>query len=134
MPRAAACMGGIVLIGRELYRFGYMTKEGPSSKIREAGALPLNAAEFLLICSVGGFCLKRWTGGFFSRRKFVRKFTHTHYDVRLAEVEKELGWAKKGFGPKKPSMLPMHPKIMEAMADKRSIAAKETMTPSELKK
>lgn len=36
-PRATAALGVTVLGGRELYRYGYMTPEGPNSKIREYG-------------------------------------------------------------------------------------------------
>ena len=73
-------MAGIMLVGREFYRFGYLDKDGPSSKIREIGAVPLNAAEFFLIGATAFVVLKRQTGGFFSRRKFVRKRTWSHYD------------------------------------------------------
>ena len=88
MPRFTAAMATVVLFGRELYRFGYLTKEGPSSKIRELGAVPLNAAEFFVIGSVSCYLFKRWSGGFFSRRKLVRRFTTTAYDKRMEEVMK----------------------------------------------
>ena len=86
-----------MLIGRELYRFGYLTKEGPSSRIREAGAIPLNAAGFFLIGGAALSVLKRQTGGFFARRKSVRYFTTTHYDVRMEKVVKDAEFAAKGF-------------------------------------
>ena len=47
-----AALGTIVLGGRELYRIGYMSPEGPTSKIREMGAYPLNVAELLMLFSV----------------------------------------------------------------------------------
>jgi len=80
MPRFAAAMAGVMLVGREFYRFGYLGKQGPNSKIRELGAVPLNAAGFLLINALAFFALKRRTGDFFARRKFVRRFTHNHFD------------------------------------------------------
>ena len=52
-PKLTASLGCVVLIGRELYRYGYMTKHGPNSWIRELGAYPLNIAELLLIVCVG---------------------------------------------------------------------------------
>ena len=52
-------MASVMLIGRELYRFGYLDKDGPSSKVREAGAIPLNAAGVFLIGSMAFFVLKR---------------------------------------------------------------------------
>lgn len=51
-PRTAVGLGSVVLGGRELYRYGYMTPDGPNSKIREYGAIPLNIAEALLVASV----------------------------------------------------------------------------------
>ena len=96
-PRFSAGMAATMLIGRELYRFGYLTKEGPSSRIREAGAIPLNAAGFFLIGGAALSVLKRQTGGFFARRKSVRYFTTTHYDVRMEKVVKDAEFAAKGF-------------------------------------
>ena len=79
-------MGSVVLVGRELYRYGYMTKDGPNSNIREYGAYPLNIAELLCIFAVLlGFSKSR-LGGFFSRRKIVRYFTHTKYDIELEKI------------------------------------------------
>eukprot|EP00349_Pseudokeronopsis_sp_Brazil_P009045 CAMPEP_0202973006 /NCGR_PEP_ID=MMETSP1396-20130829/45108_1 /ASSEMBLY_ACC=CAM_ASM_000872 /TAXON_ID= /ORGANISM="Pseudokeronopsis sp., Strain Brazil" /LENGTH=88 /DNA_ID=CAMNT_0049704319 /DNA_START=97 /DNA_END=359 /DNA_ORIENTATION=+ len=37
-PRTVLSFGAVVLCGRELYRFGYMTPDGPNSHIRELGA------------------------------------------------------------------------------------------------
>ena len=51
-PRFVAAMGGTIIAGRELYRIGYTSPEGPTSKIREMGAIPLNAAELLILGSV----------------------------------------------------------------------------------
>lgn len=114
MPRFAAGMAATMLVGREFYRFGYLDKQGPSSKVREVGAVALNAAGFLLINSVLFYTLKRQTGGFFSRRKFVRYWTHGHYEVQLEKVQKATELARKGVGKKQKPMLPMHPTILEA--------------------
>ena len=57
MPRVFGLMSATVIIGRELYRFGYMTNDGPNSRIREAGAIPLNAAEFVMMLAVSGLAL-----------------------------------------------------------------------------
>ena len=113
MPRFSATMAGVVLLGRELYRFGYLTKEGPSSPIREIGAVPLNAAEFLVIGSVSFYLFKRYSGSFFANRKIVKYFTHNHYDRRMEEIIKKADLAKKGLAVRKPAMLPMHPSILE---------------------
>ena len=52
-PRVVTGLGAVVLIGRELYRFGYTSADGPNSKIREMGAIPLNVAELLLVLGLG---------------------------------------------------------------------------------
>ena len=62
-PRSTVVMGGIVVVGRELYSFGYNTREGPNSKVREMGAYPLNIAEILMIISFGQiFYSRRFSG------------------------------------------------------------------------
>ena len=48
-PRLATGLGSTILVGRELYRFGYMSPDGPNSHIREAGAIPLNIAEIIML-------------------------------------------------------------------------------------
>lgn len=133
MPRFTVAMAGVMLIGREFYRFGYLDKDGPSSTIRELGAVPLNAAGFLLINSLAFFVLKRQIGGFFTRRKFVRYFTTTHYDKRMEKVVKEHDWAAKGIqvGKKEPTLLPMHPSIMLDMAAKLRQAEDAAKTPEQ---
>jgi hypothetical protein len=110
-PRFTFGCTSVVLVGRELYRFGYMSKDGPNSKIRELGAYPLNIAEILMILSLGVVYLKYKTGAFFLRRKVVRRFTHTTYDKRFEELEKEAEKAKNNWYPEE-VMGPMHPKIM----------------------
>ena len=86
MPRFTATMIGTVLAGRELYRYGYMTKEGPNSIIREAGAIPLNIAELLMIIAVGGLALKYFFGPFLRRRRLIKRFTMSKFDRKLDEV------------------------------------------------
>ena len=110
-PRFISGCTSVVLVGRELYRFGYMSKDGPNSKIRELGAYPLNIAEIFMILSLGAVYLKYKTGAFFLRRKVVRRFTHTTYDKRFEELEKEAEKAKNNWFPEE-LMGPMHPKIM----------------------
>ena len=85
-PRFSSLMGVSVLIGRELYRFGYMSNDGPNSRIREAGAIPLNAAEFFMILGVGVLAVRYLFGPFFSRRKFVQRFTRSKIDRKTTEV------------------------------------------------
>ena len=111
LPRFTFGCTSVVLVGRELYRFGYMSKDGPNSKIRELGAYPLNIAEILMILSLGVVYLKYKTGAFFLRRKVVRRFTHTTYDKRFEELEKVAEKAKNNWYPEE-VMGPMHPKIM----------------------
>ena len=89
MPRFSTMMATTMLLGREFYRFGYLDRDGPSSRVREVGAVALNAAGIFLIASAALVVLKRQTGGFFSRRKFVRRFTMNHYDKQLEKVQKD---------------------------------------------
>ena len=88
--RFVASMAGVVLIGREFYRFGYLSKQGPNSAIREAGAIPLNVAEISMACALSLVYLKYRVGPFFARRKFVQRFTKTRYDKKYAEVMEEI--------------------------------------------
>ena len=70
-PRLAASVAGVVFVGREFYRIGYLTKEGPSSVIREIGAVPVNVSEIFLILGISSIYLRRRFGSFFENRKFV---------------------------------------------------------------
>jgi hypothetical protein len=118
-PRFTVGCTSTVLVGRELYRRGYLSKDGPNSFVRELGAIPLNVAELLLVLSLGVVWLKYKTGAFFLRRKFIRRFTWTHYDRRLEELEKEAEKAKNSWTPEE-SLGPMHPKIMmQVMANRQ---------------
>ena len=64
-PRLAASVAGVVFVGREFYRIGYLTKEGPSSVIREIGAVPVNVSEIFLILGISSIYLRRRFGSFF---------------------------------------------------------------------
>ena len=110
-PRFIVGSTSVVLVGRELYRFGYMSKDGPNSKLRELGAYPLNIAEIFMILSLGLVYLKYKTGAFFLRRKIVKRFSWTTYDKRFEELEKEAAKAKSSWIPEE-SLGPMHPKVM----------------------
>ena len=37
-PKISATMGAVIFVGRELYRYGYSSNEGPNSKFVERGA------------------------------------------------------------------------------------------------
>ena len=52
-PKTTSFLTMIIISGRELYRAGYLSKDGPNSKIRELGAYPLNIAGIILILSLG---------------------------------------------------------------------------------
>ena len=88
-PKFAATMGSIVFVGRELYRYGYMSPEGPDSHIREAGAIPLNIAEVLLVggalLTVSRFCF----GGFIRNRKLYKRLRVDPIELKVAEVLKK---------------------------------------------
>ena len=89
-PRLTVGLGAVVIAGRELYRAGYMSPEGPTSKIREYGAYPLNIAEALGVLSVSFVFLRFRFGGFVSRRRSVRYFTHSQYDLQHEKLLKEI--------------------------------------------
>lgn len=52
-------MAAVMLVGREFYRFGYLDKHGPSSVVREIGAVALNAAGIFVTASAALVVLKR---------------------------------------------------------------------------
>ncbi len=95
MPRVFGTLGTVVLIGRELYRYGYMTNDGPNSRIREAGAIPLNAAEFFMMVGVGGLALQYFCGPFFARRGFVKRLTMSKIDRKIEYVRERIARGKK---------------------------------------
>ena len=79
-PRIITSLGITVFAGREFYRYGYTTNDGPNSNIREIGAISLNAAEFFMIGLIGVLALRYFFGPFFNNRKFVQKFKLSVYD------------------------------------------------------
>lgn len=83
-------MGATVLVGRELYRYGYMTNDGPNSSIREAGAIPLNVAEMLMIVGIAGIMTGYLFGPFMRNRKLVKRFTMSKIDRKTEEVIKKI--------------------------------------------
>jgi len=95
-PRLTAGLGAVVLVGRELYRIGYMSPEGPVSTIREYGAYPLNISELLAVFALSFVFLRHQFGGFVNRRRIVRYFTMSRYDVELKKVMKDQLDIKEG--------------------------------------
>ena len=89
-PRFSSAMGLTVFVGRELYRYGYMTNEGANSHIRELGAIPLNAAEVFMILGVGALALKYFFGPFLGRRRLIKRFTMSKVDRKTEEVLEEI--------------------------------------------
>lgn len=111
-PKLTILMQGIVLIGRELYRFGYMSKQGPNSKIRELGAIPLNAAEIILLISFTSIYFRHRFAGALKNRKIVKRFTHSKQDIMFSKVLDEEEKARQGLYKiyrDQRSLLPMHP-------------------------
>ena len=120
--RFAASAAGVVLVGRELYRFGYLSRHGPSSAIREAGAVPLNVAEFSMVCALSLVYLKYRVGPFLSRRKIVQRFTMTRYDKKYAEVMEAIENPRpKSYymHRKSRSLLPLDPRIKQYEFERR---------------
>lgn len=83
-----------MLVGRELYRYGYMTNEGPSSHIREAGAIPLNIAEIFMLLGIGALAWKYFLSRFFRNRKFIKRLTMSKIDRKTEEVLDKLSRGK----------------------------------------
>ena len=111
-PRFTCCLGSVVIVGREFYRWGYLTKYGPNSFIRELGAIPLNVAEILLILGIGSLYPRMRYSGLFKNRKLYKKLFQQKIDSHLVEVNKEIennkhssirNWRNNR------SLLPMHP-------------------------
>ena len=96
VPRITAGLGLVVIGGRELYRFGYMSPEGPTSKIREQGAYPLNISELLLASGVLFMFLRYQFGGFVSRRKLIQRLTMSRHEVELAALKDDILKDKDG--------------------------------------
>ena len=70
-PKLTTTFGMIILVGREFYRYGYMTNDGPNSHIRELGAIPLNVAELLIASSLIFVFARYRVGPFLKRIKFI---------------------------------------------------------------
>ena len=89
-PTFSASMGCVVIAGRELYRQGYTSNDGPNSKIREMGAIPLNVAEMLMMLGIGAVAMGYFFGPFFKNRRFVQRFTMSKFDIKYKEVLKKI--------------------------------------------
>jgi hypothetical protein len=85
-----AGLGAVILGGRELYRVGYQTNDGPNSKIREAGAIPLNIAELLIALGLCFTFMRYRFGLFISNRNIVQKFTMTKYQKTLHDMRNDV--------------------------------------------
>ena len=132
-PRLAATVAGTVLVGREFYRIGYLTKEGPSSVIREIGAVPTNVSEILLILGIGSIYLRRKFGPFFANRRFVQRWTMSKYDRAYEKVLDEINNPRSQsyyLVRRNRSKLPMDPRILQQEFDIR--AAEGRPIPGEL--
>jgi hypothetical protein len=114
-PRFTVACASVVLVGRSLYAYGYFSKYGPTSHIREMGAITLNVAEILLIGSLFTTFLRYKTGTFFTNRKIYKRFTQTFLDKRVDEIKKEANQAGQVWrqAHNKRAMAPMHPEIMK---------------------
>lgn len=109
-------MGSVIIVGRELYRWGYLSKDGPNSHIRELGAIPLNAAEIFLVLGFASLYFRmRYEGLLRNRKLFKRLFTQK-IDGSVEKMTKEI--ENNNNSPIKQwrdsrSLLPMHPLIMK---------------------
>ena len=128
-PRITAGLGLVVLGGRELYRMGYMSPQGPTSEIREYGAYPLNISELLAGLSVAFIFIRYQFGGFVSRRKVVQYFTKSKYNKELEEMQKNVM-----LGKDKPTILVHTPGELSETAKKRDNRLKEVMQKSRFDK
>ena len=54
------------------------------------------------------------------RRKTMQYFTTTHYDKHYEKITKDAELAAKKVWKERNALLPMHPKIIEQMEDKRA--------------
>ena len=124
-PRFTAGLGLIVLGGRELYRMGYMSPQGPTSDIREYGAYPLNISELLAGLSVAFVFLRYQFGGLISRRKVVQYFTKSNYNKELEKMQKNVM-----LGRDKPTVLVHTPGELSETAKKRDKRLKNMMPSS----
>ena len=96
-PRLTASLGLCVLGGRELYRQGYLSDDGPNSQIREMGAYPLNIAELLVATAFAGFVFRQQFGRLLTNRKFFKKMVKSKYFLEYEKLQKDsrMGKLKK---------------------------------------
>jgi hypothetical protein len=86
-PRFTLALTSVVIAGRGLYTAGYMSNEGPNSKIREMGAIPLNAAEIFLILGLGALVFKSTsTLGLLKNRKIYKRYTMDLVKIKGEEL------------------------------------------------
>lgn len=86
-PRFTLALTSVVIAGRCLYTAGYMSNEGPNSKIREMGAIPLNVAEICLILGLGALVFKNtYTLGLLKNRKIYKRYTMDLVKIKGEEL------------------------------------------------
>ena len=86
-PRFTLALTSVVIAGRCLYTAGYMSNEGPNSKIREMGAIPLNVAEICLILGLGALVFKNTsTLGLLKNRKIYKRYTMDLVKIKGEEI------------------------------------------------
>jgi hypothetical protein len=114
-PRFTAFLGSVVICGRELYRWGYLSKDGPNSHIRELGAVPLNVAEILLILGFASIYTRMRYEGLLRNRKFYKRFFTQKINGSIEKVTKDIENANNSpikIWRDSRSVLPMHPQLL----------------------
>ena len=114
-PRFTASLGVVVICGRELYRWGYLSKDGPNSHIRELGAIPLNAAEIFLILGFASIYTRMRYEGLLRNRKFYKRLFTQKINGTVEKVSKDIENAKNSpikIWRDSRSLLPLHPQIL----------------------
>lgn len=89
-PQMTAFLTSIVITGRELYRFGYMSKQGHSSFIRELGAYPLNIAEMLMIFGLGSIFYRKRFENIVKNRSFYKSWFVQRDQLTKVKVEQQI--------------------------------------------
>lgn len=69
---------------------GYTSNQGPNSKVREMGAVPLNIAEIFMILGLGSIFYRKRFAGLLKNRKFYKNWFVQKSHLRLKDVEKEI--------------------------------------------
>jgi len=85
-PRASLAFGSVILVGRELYRYGYMTNQGPNSSIREVGAFPLNIAELCICLLLTGSFLGAIVVPRMAKWGIVKRMVMGRYERILSDI------------------------------------------------